>query len=89
MAEYDPEDLAQALGRELSLLDSPAAKKVLKQCFNDDVGRPNCRNRLWLICNAKKPPTVYTDGVYDFAIIDHLKGKGPLETNVYPKHARD
>jgi hypothetical protein len=88
MAAYDPKDLAEALGRELSLLDSPAAKKVLKQCFNDDVGRPNCRNRLWLICNADEPPTVYTDGAYVFAIIGH-KGKGPLETNVYPKHARD
>ena len=89
MAMRDPEDLARAFDRELLLLDSPAAKKVLEQCFNADAGSPNCRSRLWLFCNADEPPTVYTDGAYDFAIIDHLKGKGPSRLMYTPKHARD
>ena len=83
MAAYDPKDLAEALGQELSVLDSAAAKKVLEQCFNADASKQNCRNWLWHFCNADEPPTVYTDGAYAFAIIGH-KGKGPLETNVYP-----
>jgi hypothetical protein len=67
------DDLAEALGRELALLDSPAASKVLKMCFTDPV-KPNARNRLWLICNAPEAPPVYADGEYTFVII-YTKGK--------------
>lgn len=88
MAMRDPKDLAQALDRELSVLDSAAAKKVLEQCFNADASKQNCRNWLWHFCNADEPPTVYANGVYVFAIIGR-NGKGPSRLMYTPKHARD
>lgn len=70
MACSDPIRLAAALGEELAILDSPAAKKVIEFVEND-LWRPKSRRRLTLMLeNTDGAPTVYTDGGYTFTIIN-------------------